>query len=207
MVIRTVALSLAVLLVIAVVVSQAPIRAESIEHTFRRPNSVLAVLRTDGHYSVFLSALESTGLSETIREHGPYTVFAPTDDAFAKLSNKDELLKDKQTLTVVLKGLLVQFSSIEAKNLVPLRLAVALSSEQLDFEEVNGRIKVNSATIVQMNLRAEDGTAHGIDTVLLPKDLAEQESRADESKAGGNGALGSVKHHLHLVRKKIVGGE
>jgi len=183
------------------------VRAESIERKIgkKASDSVLEVLRSDGHYKIFLRALEYAELSEIIHEQGPYTIFAPTDEAFLKCERKDDLLKDKTALAAVLKCHLVPFSRIDAKNLAPLKLAMPLSSEQLDFSEGDGKIKINEASVVQSDLKARDGTAHGIDGVLLPKDFAEkfprQEMAKSEAKSDGTGVFNELKPAATLIQK------
>jgi uncharacterized surface protein with fasciclin (FAS1) repeats len=214
-------LSLLLTLAVSVGSIHTTVLAESVDAGMDKKNlrsdSVLELLRADGHYKIFLSALEDTGLNSVLSQQGPYTIFAPTDEAFARVAHKNELMKDKELLAAVLKCHLVQFSCIESKNLAALRLSMALSSEELDFQSIEGRIKINQANVVQTDLKATDGTAHGIDAVLLPKDFEEKfagtaqqvetKSKSDSnSKSEGNGIFGSIKHSVFFVRKKITGG-
>lgn len=124
-----------------------------------------------GNFRVFTKAVAVAGLKQPLKEKGPYTVFAPTDDAFAKVPHGklDQLLKseNRETLQLLLRNHIVpgKLLSNELKNLDRTTTA---QGEDLKIEARAG-LWVNEARVVSPDLEASNGVLHGIDTVLLPQ--------------------------------------
>lgn len=125
-----------------------------------------------GSFNTLLTAAKAAGLVDTLKGPGPYTVFAPTDAAFAKLPKGTvaSLLKpeNKAKLTQILTYHVVS-GSVTSDQLAGKRLAVA--TVEGDKVHVNGTkgVKVNNARVVQADVAASNGVIHVIDRVLLPK--------------------------------------
>lgn len=119
--------------------------------------------------STLTTALAEAGLVETFDDSGPYTVFAPTNDAFAALPDGalDDLLADEAALTNVLTYHVVA-GRLEAADLSDGQMLETLSGEQLTVDLVGDAVQVGGATVVTANVGATNGVVHLIDAVLLP---------------------------------------
>jgi uncharacterized surface protein with fasciclin (FAS1) repeats len=132
------------------------------------PHNIVETAREAGAFQTLLTAVDAAGLGETLAGGGPFTVFAPTDDAFAALPQEtvQGLLADPPALVRVL-----------TYHVVPGRITSAQithDSEQKTVEggvltiAVNGGVTVNDATVIQADVEAENGVIHVIDRVLIP---------------------------------------
>jgi uncharacterized surface protein with fasciclin (FAS1) repeats len=124
-----------------------------------------------GNFQVFSKALSHAGLREPLKDKGPYTVFAPTDDAFAKVppGKLDDLLKpeNKETLLSLLKSHVV-LGKLKSNDLKSLDQTKNAQGEVLKIESRAG-LWINEAKVVSADLEASNGVLHGIDTVILPQ--------------------------------------
>jgi uncharacterized surface protein with fasciclin (FAS1) repeats len=122
----------------------------------------------DGSFKVFVAALKTAGFAETLKNSGPFTVFAPTDAAFAKLppGTWDSLLKDKVKLSQVLAYHVIP-GKIMVSAVKPGKAKTAQGSE-ITLTSDNGKVTVNKANITQSDVIADNGVIHAIDTVVLP---------------------------------------
>lgn len=120
-------------------------------------------------FKTFLAAAKSAGLTETLKTSGPYTIFTPSDQAFAKLSNetRDNLMKDKARLEKVLKYHMVPGKILVADVKPGPTSTVEGSTVKLTSD--NGIVTINGASVIQSDTEADNGVIHEIDTVLLPK--------------------------------------
>jgi uncharacterized surface protein with fasciclin (FAS1) repeats len=121
-------------------------------------------------FKTFLNAAKTAGLTETLKQGGPYTLFLPTNSAFDKLppETRDALLKDKAKLAHVL-----------AYHVIPGKIMVAdvkpgkvqtMEGAPLTLKSDNGKVTLNEeANITQSDIQADNGVIHEIDTVVLPK--------------------------------------
>jgi uncharacterized surface protein with fasciclin (FAS1) repeats len=125
-----------------------------------------------GSFKTLTAALEAAGLVGTLKGKGPFTVFAPTDQAFAKLpaGTVESLLKpaNKQKLTAILTYHVVA-GNVKAADVIKLSSAKTLNGESVTIKVVGGKVLINGATVVKADIAATNGTIHVIDTVLLPK--------------------------------------
>jgi PGF-CTERM protein len=121
-----------------------------------------------GSFNTLVAAVQAAGLVETLKGKGPFTVFAPTDEAFAKIpkATLDALLKDKKNLTAVLTYHVVQgnVTSSDLKNGMSVK---TVEGQNLSIDTTNG-VMVNNAKVVKANIMATNGVIHVIDTVLMP---------------------------------------
>jgi uncharacterized surface protein with fasciclin (FAS1) repeats len=125
-----------------------------------------------GKFNTLAKALQATGLVDTLKGKGPFTVFAPTDVAFAKLppGTLDDLLKpeNKEKLTKILTYHVVA-GKVMAKDVMKMQSAKTLNGEDVKISTRGGKVYVNDAQIVQPDVKASNGVIHVVDTVLMPQ--------------------------------------
>jgi uncharacterized surface protein with fasciclin (FAS1) repeats len=121
-----------------------------------------------GQFKTLATALQAAGLIETLKGKGPFTVFAPTDEAFAKIpkADLDALLKDKAKLTAVLTYHVVP-GKVMAKDVKAGKVKTVQGSE-LTIGTTGG-VTVDNAKVIKTDIAASNGVIHVIDTVVLPK--------------------------------------
>jgi uncharacterized surface protein with fasciclin (FAS1) repeats len=131
--------------------------------------TIIESAQAAGNFNTFLKVLEAAGLTDTLKGGGPYTVFAPTDEAFAKLpqGTVDDWLKDKEQLKKVLLSHVVS-GTITAKDAANLNNVKSLAGQELVIQATEGRLKINNATVAQPDIKAANGVIHSIDTVIEP---------------------------------------
>ncbi len=125
-----------------------------------------------GSFTTLAAALEAAGLIDTLKGEGPFTVFAPTDEAFAKLpeGTVEDLLKpeNKDKLTAILTYHVVQ-GAVYAKDVVKLDSATTLEGSQIDIFVEDGKVILNDESqVIQADIKASNGVIHVIDSVLIP---------------------------------------
>jgi len=121
-----------------------------------------------GNFKTLATALTAAGLIDTLKGKGPFTVFAPTDEAFAKIpkADLDALLKDKAKLTAVLTYHVVP-GKVMAKDVKAGKVKTVQGGE-ITLATAGG-VTVNNAKVVKADVDASNGVIHAIDTVLMPK--------------------------------------
>lgn len=119
-------------------------------------------------FSTLLAAVKQAGLVDALKGEGPYTLFAPTDEAFAKIpkSKLDALLKNKEALTSVLTYHVVP-ANVSAAQVVNLTSAKTLQGQSISIDTSNG-VKVDNANVIQTDIVASNGVIHVIDEVIMP---------------------------------------
>lgn len=122
-----------------------------------------------GSFNTLAAALEAAGLVETLKGEGPFTVFAPTDEAFAKLpeGTVEALLADIPKLTAILTYHVVP-GKVDASQVVKLSSAKTVNGERVAISVAEGSVMVDNATVVTADVMASNGIIHVIDTVILP---------------------------------------
>jgi uncharacterized surface protein with fasciclin (FAS1) repeats len=133
------------------------------------PGDIVDVAASDPQFSTLVTAIKAAGLVETLKGPGPFTVFAPTDAAFAKLpaGTVDSLLADKAALTKVLTYHVVA-GRVDAAAAAQLTSATTVQGGGLAIDATNG-VTINGATVVAADVPASNGVIHVIDAVLLPE--------------------------------------
>jgi uncharacterized surface protein with fasciclin (FAS1) repeats len=121
-----------------------------------------------GNFNTLATALKAAGLVETLKGTGPFTVFAPTDAAFAKIpkAQLDALLADKAKLTAVLTYHVVP-GRVMSKD-VKAGMVKTVQGSSLTVATMGG-VKVDNANVIAVDIVADNGVIHIIDTVILPK--------------------------------------
>ena len=124
-----------------------------------------------GNFRTLVAALQAAGLVDTLKGPGPFTVFAPTDEAFAKLpaGTVEDLLKpeNKQKLTSILTYHVVS-GKVMASQVVKLHEAKTVNGQDVKIMADGGKVMADNANVVQTDIQCTNGVIHVIDTVLLP---------------------------------------
>jgi uncharacterized surface protein with fasciclin (FAS1) repeats len=155
----------------ATLAAPAKASAQAAPHQGHASKNIVEVATAAGSFTTLLAAVKAAGLVETLQGSGPFTVFAPSDAAFAKVpkTTLDELLADKAALGSVLTfhvvpGRVVAGDIVKAGGAMP----KTVNGQPLDIEVRDGKVYVNGAQVVTADVPASNGVIHVIDTVLLP---------------------------------------
>lgn len=143
---------------------------------YGKPNAasqdIVDTAESAGSFKTLTAALKAAGLADTLKGKGPFTVFAPSDEAFAKLpaGTVDELLKpeNKQKLVAILTYHVVPGNATAAK-VMKMKSAKTVNGQSVNIEATNGTVMVNEATVTKADISCSNGVIHVIDTVLMPK--------------------------------------
>ena len=134
------------------------------------PNTLVDVAEENG-FETLVAAVEAAGLVDALSGEGPFTVFAPTDDAFAALPSGtlEDLLKaeNKELLADILLYHVVP-GRVASEDVVKLSSATTLGGQNLSIEVRDGKVYVNDVQVVATDVEADNGIVHVIDGVLLP---------------------------------------
>jgi len=130
---------------------------------------IVETAQAAGSFNTLLTAATEAGLVETLKGDGPFTVFAPTDEAFAKVPEEtlNALLRDKAKLKEVLLYHVVQ-GQVMAADAVKLDSAKTVQGQPFTIRARGGKVMINNAQVTQADIKASNGVIHVIDSVLLP---------------------------------------
>ena len=133
------------------------------------PKDIVDTAVAAGSFNTLAKALTAAGLIDTLKGAGPFTVFAPTDEAFAKLpaGTLEGLLKDKAKLTAILTYHVVP-GKVMAADVMKLKSAKTVQGSSVMIDTMSG-VKVDGATVVKADIACSNGVIHVIDTVIIPK--------------------------------------
>jgi uncharacterized surface protein with fasciclin (FAS1) repeats len=122
-----------------------------------------------GSFETLVAAVKAAGLVEVLKGDGPFTVFAPTDEAFAKLppGTVEALLKDKEKLTAILTYHVVP-GRVMAADVVKLASAKTVQGQSIAVDTSSG-VKVDNANVIKTDIQASNGVIHVIDSVIIPQ--------------------------------------
>lgn len=125
-----------------------------------------------GTFSTLVAAITAAGLDTALKSPGPFTVFAPSDDAFSKLPSGtvESLLEDIPTLRKILEYHVVA-SKVKAADAKTLDKVTTASGEDVQITASGNNLKVNDAEVVTPDIEADNGVIHVINTVLLPPSI------------------------------------
>lgn len=142
-----------------------------VAHAETKPTDIVAVASSNGSFKTLVAAVKAAGLVETLQGTGPFTVFAPTDEAFAKLpkGTVEDLLKpeNKKKLAAILTYHVVAGKVMAAD--VKTMKAKTVNGQSLDIQVKDGGVTVDNAKVIKTDVAASNGVIHVIDTVVLPK--------------------------------------
>ena len=146
--------------------------------------SIPQVAKTAGQFTTLLAAVDAAGLTQTLLGRGPFTLFAPTDDAFKRLPNGTvaELLKpeNREKLRTILTYHVVA-GRVTAAQARTVRTAETVADLEVRVSDVNGELRINDATVRIADVPASNGIIHVIDRVLLPPEPRNSESARDNA--------------------------
>ena len=124
-----------------------------------------------GDFGTLVTAIKAADLVGTLKGHGPFTVFAPTDDAFAKLPHGtlEDLLKpeNKEKLASILTYHVVP-GKVTAAEVIKLKSAKTVNGKDVHISVKHGDVMINSSKVIKTDIDCSNGIIHVIDTVLLP---------------------------------------
>ena len=122
-----------------------------------------------GSFNTLVTAVKAAGLVDTLKGNGPFTVFAPTDEAFDKLpkGTVEGLLKDIPQLKKILTYHVVS-GKVMAADVSKMKKATTVEGSDLKINAANG-VKINNSTVTTADVAADNGVIHIIDTVLMPE--------------------------------------
>ncbi len=127
-----------------------------------------------GSFKTLVAALKATDLVKPLNGKGPFTVFAPTDEAFAKLpkGTVEKLLlpENKGTLAAILKYHVVP-GKVMAKDVVKVNAAKTLNGQRVDVHVKKGKVKIDNAKVIKTDILASNGVIHVIDSIVMPSTL------------------------------------
>lgn len=146
------------------------IASEKNDHAKTEKKDIISIALEAGSFNTLATALTEANLVETLQGDGPFTVFAPTDEAFAKLpkGTVESLLKDKDALTNILLYHVVS-GSVMASDVVKLDKATTISKNDVKVSVVDGKVFINKSQVTTADVEASNGVIHIIDTVLIPE--------------------------------------
>jgi len=134
------------------------------------PGDIVAVASGAGSFNTLVAAVKAAGLVETLQATGPFTVFAPTDEAFAKLpkGTVEDLLKpeNKEKLVAILTYHVVP-GKVTAADVKTMK-AKTVNGKELSLKVADGKVSVDNANVVKADVMAKNGVIHVIDHVVLP---------------------------------------
>ena len=148
---------------------------------FAKEKDIVDTAVAAGSFKTLVAALKAAGLVETLKGDGPFTVFAPTDEAFAKLpkGKVESLLKaeNKDKLTDILTYHVVS-GKVPAKVAVTLKSATALNMQDIKVKNRKEGLFLNKSKVIKTDIMSSNGIIHVIDSVLMPPSKAKKESAA-----------------------------
>ena len=133
------------------------------------PKDIVDTAVGAGNFKTLVAAVQAAELVDTLKSKGPFTVFAPTDAAFAKLPEGTVagLLKDKQALAGILTYHVVA-GKVMAGDVVKLTTAKTVQGQSIDILVKDGKVTINGVNVVTTDIACSNGVIHVIDAVLLP---------------------------------------
>ena len=130
---------------------------------------IIETAEAAGSFNTLAKAIEAAGLTETLKGEGPFTVFAPTDEAFAKLpaGTLESLLQDQEKLATILKYHVVA-GEVSSSQAMKISEANTVAEKSLKISKAGKKLMVGNATVTKADIPASNGVIHVIDAVLLP---------------------------------------
>ncbi|MBL8863089.1 MAG: fasciclin domain-containing protein [Planctomycetes bacterium] len=154
-----------------------------------RGSDIVSTAVAAGNFKTLAKALEAAGLVETLKGPGPFTVFAPTDEAFAKIPREtlEKLLRpeNKAQLASVLTYHVVP-GKVQAEDVVKLKAAATVNGQRVDIQVVEGTVSIDGARVVKTDILCANGVIHVIDAVVMPSSASIVETA---QRAGTFGTL------------------
>lgn len=149
--------------------AQEPAQSKEVKSPPAPTMNIVETTKAATNFTTFAKAIEAAGLTDTLKNAGPYTIFAPTDEAFAKLpaGTLDSLMANKEELKKVLLHHVVT-GKLTSKEIAAVQSAPTMDGSALKVTAAGDKITIENAKVVQPDIAASNGVIHGIDTVLIP---------------------------------------
>jgi uncharacterized surface protein with fasciclin (FAS1) repeats len=137
----------------------------------QEPQDIVSIALADDRFETLVAALKAADLVSVLQGEGPFTVFAPTDDAFAKLGADtiQALLADKDKLSSILLYHVVAGAAVDAVTASQLSEAATANGQNVKISFEKGMLKINDSLVTIKDIKASNGIIHVIDTVLIPE--------------------------------------
>ena len=163
---------MALLTLLAMMVSAPVFAADKHAHAAAGSKDIVDTAVAAGSFNTLAAALKAAGLVDTLKGAGPFTVFAPTDEAFAKLpaGTVENLLKpeNKDKLVSILTYHVVP-GDVTSKQVVKLTEAKTVNGQDVKIKVDGGSVMIDNAKVIKPDVKASNGVIHVIDTVLMPQ--------------------------------------
>lgn len=139
------------------------------DHAKQASNNIVETAVSAGSFNTLVAAVQAANLADTLAGDGPYTVFAPTDEAFAKLpeGTVEKLLASPDQLREILLYHVVP-GKVTASQVVNLSSATTAQGSDIDIKVADGSVMIDNATVTATDIETSNGIIHVIDTVILP---------------------------------------
>jgi uncharacterized surface protein with fasciclin (FAS1) repeats len=137
--------------------------------TFAQDKDIVDTAVTAGNFTTLVKAVQEAGLVETLKGAGPFTVFAPTDEAFKKMpaDKLEAVLRDKEMLKKILLYHVVA-GKVMAKDVVGMKSAKTVQGSSIKIAAKDGKVRINKANVIKTDIMASNGVIHVIDSVIMP---------------------------------------
>jgi uncharacterized surface protein with fasciclin (FAS1) repeats len=137
--------------------------------------NILEIAAKSGDFTTLLKAIKATELEDTLNSEGSFTIVAPTDDAFTKLpsADRDALFANLPKLKRIVLYHAV-LGNVQSDDLAEIDEAPTVEGSVIAIKRADGKIHINDALVTQMDILADNGVIHKIDTVLMPAILAHE---------------------------------
>ena len=138
-------------------------------HAMQPKKDIVDTAIASGDFNTLVTAVQEAGLVDTLKGEGPFTVFAPTDAAFAKIpaDQLNALLADKKKLAAVLTYHVIP-GKVMSADVVKLDTADTVQGQSVDINVKDGKVFVEGALVSTVDIETSNGVIHVIDTVILP---------------------------------------
>ena len=147
------------------------ITANAGSYGYKSSKNIVETASSNGSFTTLVAALEAAGLSETLQGDGPFTVFAPTDEAFAKLpagTVEDLLLPENKDQLIAILTYHVVAGKVTSAQVVKLESAITVNGQDVQIRLEKDTVMIDGATVAAVDVMASNGVIHVIDEVILP---------------------------------------
>ncbi len=154
---------------IAAVLTSGAVLAHDHGYSTNNGKNIVEVAQEAGQFNTLIAAVEAAGLADTLATDGPFTVFAPTDEAFAQIPQEQlaALLEDTESLTAILTYHVVS-GKVMAADVVGLESATTLQGSDVSISASDYGVRIDNARVVTTDIEASNGVIHVIDAVITP---------------------------------------
>lgn len=153
----------------ALVLASGSVLAYNHGHSNKESKNIVEVAQEAGQFNTLIAAVQAAGLVDTLATGGPFTVFAPTDEAFAQIPQEQlaALLEDTETLTAILTYHVVS-GKVRAEDVVGLDSATTVQGSDISISVSDEGVHINGARVLTTDIEASNGIIHVIDAVITP---------------------------------------